>query len=77
MYPSRARFGCLPGGYAEGLGWTAPDVWHTPCVTLNEGEANLFDGRGQGWRIVRVSTARWGRKLRPSAPCGMGGVKVG
>jgi len=39
---SLERFGCRPGQYAEGLGWTGPDVWHAHCMQRVSDEIDLF-----------------------------------
>ncbi len=74
---SLAKFGCLPGEYAEGLGWTGPDVWHAHCVKLNPGEIGLFARTGTGVAHCPCSNCRLGSGIAPVRAMRDAGVKVG
>ncbi len=74
---SRARFDCLPGEYAEGLGWTGPDVWHAHCVKLNAAEIALFARSGTGVAHCPCSNCRLGSGIAPVRAMRDAGVPVG
>lgn len=74
---SLGRFGCLPGEYAEGLGWTGPDVWHTHCVKLNGAEIDLFAGSGTGVAHCPCLNCRLGSGIAPVRAMRDLGVKAG
>ena len=74
---SLATFGCLPGDYAEALGWTGPDVWHAHCVKLNPGEMDLFARTGTGVAHCPCSNCRLGSGIAPVRAMRDRGVKVG
>ena len=74
---SLAQFGCLPGEYAEGLGWTGPDVWHAHCVKLNAAEIGLFARTGTGVAHCPCSNCRLGSGIAPVRAMRDAGVKVG
>ena len=74
---SLATFGCLPGEYAEGLGWTGPDVWHAHCVKLNAAEIGLFARTGTGVAHCPCSNCRLGSGIAPVRAMRDAGVKVG
>ena len=74
---SLARFGCLPGDYAEGLGWTGPDVWHAHCVKLNAAEIGLFARTGTGVAHCPCSNCRLGSGIAPVRAMRDAGVQVG
>lgn len=74
---SKATFGCLPGEYAEGLGWTGPDVWHAHCVKLNPAEIALFARTGTGVAHCPCSNCRLGSGIAPVRAMRDAGVKVG
>lgn len=74
---SLAKFGCLPGEYAEGLGWTGPDVWHAHCVKLNGSEMDLFARSGTGVAHCPCSNCRLGSGIAPLRAMRDRGVKVG
>ncbi|KMS54824.1 hydroxydechloroatrazine ethylaminohydrolase [Novosphingobium barchaimii LL02] len=76
---SLERFGCRPGEYAEGLGWTGPDVWHAHCVQLDPAEIDLFARTGTGVAHCPCSNCRLGSGIAPlrammdaSVPVGLG-----
>ncbi|MGL6208364.1 MAG: 8-oxoguanine deaminase [Paracoccaceae bacterium] len=71
------RFGCLPGEYAESLGWTGPDVWHAHCVKLNRSEIDLFARSGTGVAHCPCSNCRLGSGIAPVRLMRDRGVKVG
>ncbi len=71
------RFGCLPGEYAEGLGWTGPDVWHAHCVKLTRAEIDMFARSGTGVAHCPCSNCRLGSGIAPLRLMRDRGVKVG
>lgn len=74
---SRERFGCLPGQYAEELGWTGDDVWHAHCVKLNADDINLFARTRTGIAHCPCSNCRLGSGIAPVRAFRDAGVKVG
>ena len=74
---SLARFGCLPGQYAEDLGWTGADVWHAHCVKLDGSEIELFSRSGTGVAHCPCSNCRLGSGIAPVRTMRDAGVKVG
>jgi cytosine/adenosine deaminase-related metal-dependent hydrolase len=74
---SLAQFGCRPGEYAEGLGWTGDDVWHAHCVKLNSSEIELFARSGTGVAHCPCSNCRLGSGIAPIRAMRDRGVKVG
>lgn len=74
---SRARFGCTPGEYAEGLGWTGPDVWHAHCVKLGAEEIDLFAASRTGIAHCPCSNCRLGSGIAPLRAMRAAGVPVG
>ncbi|MEO1000006.1 MAG: amidohydrolase family protein, partial [Pseudomonadota bacterium] len=74
---SEAEFGCRPGAYAEGLGWTGEDVWHAHCVKLDGGEIDLFARTGTGVAHCPGSNCRLGSGIAPVRAMRDAGVKVG
>ncbi|MBD3787369.1 MAG: 8-oxoguanine deaminase [Sphingomonadales bacterium] len=73
---SLAQFGCRPGDYAEGLGWTGPDVWHAHCVKLDGAEIGLFARSGTGVAHCPCSNCRLGSGIAPVRAMRDAGVKV-
>jgi cytosine/adenosine deaminase-related metal-dependent hydrolase len=73
---SLEKFGCRPGEYAEGLGWTGPDVWHAHCVKLDAGEIGLFARTGTGVAHCPCSNCRLGSGIAPVRAMRDAGVKV-
>ncbi|WP_404482216.1 8-oxoguanine deaminase [Novosphingobium sp. BL-52-GroH] len=71
------RFGCRPGEYAEGLGWTGPDVWHAHCVQLDAAEIDLFARTGTGVAHCPCSNCRLGSGIAPLRTMIDAGVPVG
>ncbi|MDO9526267.1 MAG: 8-oxoguanine deaminase, partial [Gemmobacter sp.] len=74
---SLARFGCRPGDYAEGLGWTGPDVWHAHCVKLDPAEIALFARSMTGVAHCPCSNCRLGSGIAPVRAMRDAGVNVG
>ena len=74
---SLERFGCRPGQYAEGLGWTGPDVWHAHCVQLDSAEIDLFARTKTGVAHCPGSNARLGSGIAPLRRMVDAGVPVG
>ena len=74
---SQERFGCLPGQYAEELGWTGGDVWHAHCVKLNGADIDLFAGTRTGIAHCPCSNCRLGSGITPVRAFRDAGVKVG
>ena len=74
---SLARFGCLPGQYAEDLGWTGADVWHAHCVKLDSSEIELFSRSLTGVSHCPCSNCRLGSGIAPVRAMRDAGVKVG
>ncbi|MDT8327520.1 MAG: 8-oxoguanine deaminase [Roseovarius sp.] len=74
---SEANFGCRPGEYAEGLGWTGEDVWHAHCVKLDVQEIDLFSKTRTGVAHCPCSNCRLGSGIAPVRAMRDAGVKVG
>lgn len=74
---SLAQFGCRPGEYAEGLGWTGADVWHAHCVKLDVREIALFARTETGVAHCPCSNCRLGSGIAPVRAMRDAGVKVG
>lgn len=74
---SMETFGCLPGQYAEELGWVGDDVWHAHCVKLNNNEINLFANTGTGVAHCPCSNCRLGSGIAPIRAMRDAGVKIG
>ena len=74
---SRERFGCLPGEYAEDLGWLGEDVWHAHCVKLNGDEIDLFARSKTAVAHCPCSNCRLGSGIAPVRALRDSGVTVG
>lgn len=74
---SLERFGCRPGDYAEGLGWTGEDVWHAHCVQLDDTEIDLFARTRTGVAHCPSSNCRLGSGIAPLRRMVDRGVSVG
>ena len=74
---SMEKFGCLPGQYAEQLGWVGDDVWHAHCVKLNDGEIDLFATTGTAVAHCPCSNCRLGSGIAPVRAMRDAGVTVG
>jgi len=73
---SLETFGCLPGQYAEDLGWTGDDVWHAHCVKLGDDEIDLFAASHTGVAHCPCSNCRLGSGIAPIRAMRDRGVKV-
>ncbi|MGF1619784.1 MAG: 8-oxoguanine deaminase [Rhodomicrobiaceae bacterium] len=71
------NYGCLPGQYAEELGWVGDDVWHAHCVKLNDGEISLFARTQTGIAHCPCSNCRLGSGIAPVRAFREAGVRVG
>jgi cytosine/adenosine deaminase-related metal-dependent hydrolase len=71
------NFGCLPGQYAEELGWVGDDVWHAHCVKLNDDEIGLFARTQTGIAHCPCSNCRLGSGIAPVRTFLEAGVRVG
>ncbi len=74
---SLERFQCLPGQYAEDLGWVGDDVWHAHCVKLNAQEIGMFARSGTGVAHCPCSNCRLGSGIAPVRAMRDAGVAVG
>ena len=73
---SLENFGCLPGQYAEDLGWVGDDVWHAHCVKLGPEEIDLFAHTRTGVAHCPCSNCRLGSGIAPVRAMRDHGVKV-
>ncbi len=73
---SLENFGCLPGQYAEELGWVGEDVWHAHCVKLGDDEIDLFAHTRTGVAHCPCSNCRLGSGIAPIRKMRDRGVKV-
>ncbi len=73
---SLEKFGCLPGQYAEDLGWVGADVWHAHCVKLGPEEIDLFAHSRTGVAHCPCSNCRLGSGIAPVRAMRDRGVKV-
>lgn len=74
---SLETFGCLPGQYAEDLGWVGEDVWHAHCVKLNADEIGLFARTRTAVAHCPCSNCRLGSGIAPVRAMRDAGVPVG
>ena len=74
---SRESFGCLPGEYAQDLGWLGEDVWHAHCVKLNGDEIDLFASSKTAVAHCPCSNCRLGSGIAPVRAMRDRGVTVG
>jgi len=74
---SLEKFGCLPGQYAEDLGWVGDDVWHAHCVKLNPDEIGLFASSHTSVAHCPCSNCRLGSGIAPIRAMRDAGVCVG
>ncbi len=74
---SLEKFGCLPGQYAEELGWIGDDVWHAHCVKLNAQEIDLFAETQTAVAHCPCSNCRLGSGIAPVRAMRDAGVRVG
>lgn len=73
---SLEKFGCLPGQYAEDLGWVGSDVWHAHCVKLGDDEIDLFARTRTGVAHCPCSNCRLGSGIAPVRAMRDRGVEV-
>lgn len=62
---SLARFGLVPGDYAESVGWIGDDVWHAHCVHLSDEAIQLFGRTGTGVAHCPSSNLRLASGIAP------------
>ncbi len=74
---SREKFNRTPAEYAEGLGWTGPDVWHAHCVHLDTAGIALFARTGTGVAHCPCSNMRLASGIAPVRRMREAGVRVG
>lgn len=74
---SLEKFGCLPGQYADELGWVGDDVWHAHCVKLNDQEIDLFADTKTAVAHCPCSNCRLGSGIAPIRTMRDAGVRVG
>lgn len=74
---SLATFGCLPGQYAEELGWLGEDVWHAHCVKLSGSEIDLFARSLTGVAHCPCSNCRLGSGIAPVREMRDAGLRLG
>ncbi|MBD2319565.1 8-oxoguanine deaminase [Phormidium tenue] len=76
---SLAKFGKIPGDYAESVGWLGDDVWHAHCVKLSDDSIAKFGRTGTGVAHCPCSNTRLGSGIAPirkmlnhNVPVGLG-----
>ncbi len=62
---SLAKFGLIPGDYAESVGWLGNDVWHAHCVQLTDQSIAKFGQTGTGVAHCPCSNMRLGSGIAP------------
>ena len=62
---SLARFGLIPGDYAEAMGWLGDDVWHAHCVKLSDRAITKFGHSGTGVAHCPCSNMRLASGIAP------------
>ncbi|MDX2255366.1 MAG: 8-oxoguanine deaminase [Pseudanabaenaceae cyanobacterium bins.39] len=62
---SLAKFGKIPGDYAESVGWLGDDVWHAHCVKLSDDSIQKFGRTGTGVAHCPCSNMRLGSGIAP------------
>ena len=62
---SLAKFGLVPGDYAESVGWVGPDVWHAHCVQLSDDSIAKFGRTGTGVAHCPCSNMRLASGIAP------------
>src|SRR5258708_33994288 len=62
---SLAKFGQIPGDYAESVGWVGKDVWHAHCVHLSDESIKLFGRTGTGVCHCPMSNMRLASGIAP------------
>jgi hypothetical protein len=74
---SLAKFGKIPGDYAESVGWLGDDVWHAHCVKLSDDSIAKFGRTGTGVAHCPCSNTRLGSGIAPIRKMLNHGVPVG
>ncbi len=74
---SLAKFGQIPGDYAESVGWLGDDVWHAHCVKLNDDSIAKFARTGTGVAHCPCSNMRLASGIAPIRKMLDCGVPVG
>src|SRR5258708_7917739 len=74
---SLAKFGQIPGDYAESVGWVGKDVWHAHCVHLSDESIKLFGRTGTGVCHCPMSNMRLASGIAPVRKMLDHGVPVG
>lgn len=74
---SLAKFGLVPGDYAESVEWLGPDVWHAHCVWLSDSSILKFGATGTGVAHCPCSNMRLASGLAPVRKMLAAGVSVG
>lgn len=62
---SLARYGMIPGDYAESVGWLGEDVWHAHCVKLSDDSIAKFGRTGTGVAHCPCSNMRLASGIAP------------
>jgi 8-oxoguanine deaminase len=74
---SLAKFGLIPGDYAESVGWVGPDVWHAHCVQLSDDSIAKFGRTGTGVAHCPCSNMRLASGIAPIRKMRCAQVPVG
>jgi cytosine/adenosine deaminase-related metal-dependent hydrolase len=74
---SLAKFGKIPGDYAESVGWLGDDVWHAHCVKLSDDSILKFGRTGTGVAHCPCSNMRLASGIAPIRKMLNHGVPVG
>ncbi|ELS32906.1 MULTISPECIES: 8-oxoguanine deaminase [Pseudanabaena] len=74
---SLAKFGKIPGDYAESVGWLGDDVWHAHCVKLSDDSILKFGKTGTGVAHCPCSNMRLASGIAPIRKMLDQGVPVG
>lgn len=69
--------GCTPLEYAEGLGWTGPDVWFAHGIHFDDAEVKRLGTAGTGVAHCPSSNARLGAGIARAADLRAAGSPVG
>jgi cytosine/adenosine deaminase-related metal-dependent hydrolase len=73
----RETYGCTPLEYADGLGWTGPDVWFAHGIHFDDAEIKHLGGTGTGIAHCPSSNARLGAGIARTADLRAAGSPVG
>ncbi len=74
---SREKFKRTPAEYAQDLGWVGEDVWHVPCVELDDEGIHLFAATRTGVAHCPCSNMRLASGIAPIRRMVDAGVPVG